>query len=199
MKTLAELSRLCVFLISMLLVSAVSAQDTPPLPEGKQTEKNPATSDKPEASTKTEPESAPDESAPDIVQKLAAEAKQSVVVVTFSGRDGTQLGLGSGFVVSKDGLIATNLHVIGEARPISVQFADGKKFDVIAVHATEKATDLAVLRINAANLKPLELGDSDTLVPGQPVVAIGNPLGFKHSVVSGVVSQKREIDGKPMI
>ena len=199
MKTLAELSRLCVFLISMFLVSAVSAQNTPPLPEGKQTEKKPAKSDAPETSQKTEPESAPDESAPDIVQKLAAEAKQSVVVVTFSGRDGTQLGLGSGFVVSKDGLIATNLHVIGEARPISVQFADGKKFDVIAVHATEKATDLAVLRINASNLKPLELGDSDTLVPGQPVVAIGNPLGFKHSVVSGVVSQKREVDGRPMI
>jgi len=173
----------------MILVSASPAQDAPPLPEAKAA--------KLEAATETKPEKPAAGS--DIVQKLAAEAKQSVVVVTFSGRDGTQQGLGSGFVVSKDGLIATNLHVIGEARPISVQFADGKKFDVTEVHATEKASDLAVLRINAANLKPLELGDSDTLVLGQPVIAIGNPLGFKHSVVSGVVSQKREVEGRPMI
>lgn len=189
MKTHTRLSRLAVLLIPMILASASPAQDAPPLSEAKAA--------KAEAATETKPEKPAVGS--DIVQRLAAEAKQSVVVVTFSGRDGTQQGLGSGFVVSKDGLIATNLHVIGEARPISVQFADGKKFDVTEVHATEKASDLAVLRINAANLKPLELGDSDTLVPGQPVIAIGNPLGFKHSVVSGVVSQKREVEGRPMI
>ena len=194
MKTLAELSRLCVFLTAtMLTATVVFAQESPPVPEEKSAEK-PAAPDE-----KTKDDEKKPAVGPSIVQKLAAQAKPSIVVVTFSGRDGKQAGLGSGFVVSKDGLIATNLHVIGEARPISVQFADGKKFDVTEVHATEKATDLAVLRINAANLKPLELGDSDTLVPGQPVVAIGNPLGFKYSVVSGVVSEKREVDGKPMI
>ncbi|MDA1164445.1 MAG: trypsin-like peptidase domain-containing protein [Planctomycetota bacterium] len=133
------------------------------------------------------------------VAALAERVRKSVVIVSFSGRDGKQQGLGTGFVVSSDGLIATNLHVIGEARPIDVQFADGRKFSVIAVHATEKSMDLAVLRIDAKDLTPLELGDSDALKQGEQVIAIGNPLGFRHSVVSGVVSEKRELEGKPMI
>lgn len=133
------------------------------------------------------------------VAALAERALKSVVVVSFSGRDGKQQGLGTGFVVSADGLIATNLHVIGEARPIDVQFADGRTFAVTAIHATEKSMDLAVLKIDATDLPVLELGDSDALKQGEQVIALGNPLGLRHSVVSGVVSEKRELDGKPMI
>ncbi|MGZ0169404.1 MAG: transglutaminase family protein [Planctomycetales bacterium] len=133
------------------------------------------------------------------VAALAKRVRKSVVVVSFSGRDGKQQGLGTGFVVSADGLIATNLHVIGEARPIDVQFADGRKFPVTAIHATEKSMDLAVLKIDATDLPVLELGDSDELKQGEQVIAIGNPLGLRHSVVSGVVSEKRELEGKPMI
>ena len=94
------------------------------------------------------------------VTELAAQVRDSIVVVTFDGRDGRQQGLGTGFVVSEDGLIATNLHVIGEARPITVQFADGEKHDVVSVHATERPMDLALIRIEKKGLKPLELGDS---------------------------------------
>lgn len=133
------------------------------------------------------------------VEEVAAKFKASVVVVTINDRNGQQLGLGTGFVLSPEGLIATNLHVIGEARPISVQFADGKKFEVIAVHATEKKADLAILKIDAQDLKPIELGDPEKLLQGQSVVAIGNPLGLRHSVVSGVVSAKPEIEGRSMI
>jgi len=133
------------------------------------------------------------------VAALAERALKSVVVVSFSGRDGKQQGLGTGFVVSADGLIATNLHVIGEARPIDVQFADGRTFAVTAIHATEKSMDLAVLKIDATELPVLKLGDSDTLKQGEQVIALGNPLGLRHSVVSGVVSEKRELEGKPMI
>lgn len=133
------------------------------------------------------------------VAALAERARKSVVVVSFSGRDGKQQGLGTGFVVSADGLIATNLHVIGEARPIDVQFADGRAFAVTAIHATEKSMDLAVLKIDATDLPVLKLGDSDALKQGEQVIAIGNPLGLRHSVVSGVVSEKRELEGKPMI
>ena len=133
------------------------------------------------------------------VAALAERVRKSVVVVSFSGRDGKQQGLGTGFVVSADGLIATNLHVIGEARPIDVQFADGRTFPVTAIHATEKSMDLAVVKIDASDLPALELGDSDALKQGEQVIAIGNPLGFRHSVVSGVVSEKRELEGKPMI
>ncbi len=133
------------------------------------------------------------------VAELAAQVRSSIVVVTFDGRDGRQQGLGTGFVVSEDGLIATNLHVIGEARPITVQFADGEKHDVVSVHATERAMDLALIRIEKKGLQPLELGDSSKLLPGSEVVAIGNPQGLRHSVVSGVVSEQREVDGKPML
>jgi regulator of sirC expression with transglutaminase-like and TPR domain len=142
---------------------------------------------------------APSDAAPAIVQQLTEAARKSVVVITVTGRDGRQQGLGSGFVVSADGLIATNLHVIGEARPISVQLADGKKFEVTEVHAFDRPLDLALVRINAKDLPALELGDSDTLKQGQPIVALGNPHGLKHSVVAGVVSGTREIEGRQMI
>ena len=133
------------------------------------------------------------------VQELAVIAKKSVVVVTFTGRDGLRQGLGTGFIVSEDGLIATNLHVIGEARPIRVELHDGRKFDVTSVHATERSHDLAVLKIDARDLPVLPLGNSDELQEGQPVVAIGNPLGLERSVVTGVLSGRREIDGRSML
>ena len=133
------------------------------------------------------------------VQELAAAAKKSVVVVTFSGRDGQRQGLGTGFIVTADGLIATNLHVIGEARPIRVELFDGRKFDVVSIYATERSQDLALLKIDAQDLPPLPLGNSDELQEGQAVVAIGNPLGLERSVVSGVLSGRREIDGRSML
>ncbi|HZY84408.1 MAG TPA: trypsin-like peptidase domain-containing protein, partial [Gemmataceae bacterium] len=132
------------------------------------------------------------------VEQLAAKAKPSVVVITVKGRAGRQ-GLGTGFVVSADGLIATNLHVIGEGRPITVETADGKRHPVVAVHASDRKQDLAVVRIDAKDLKPLELGDSAALKDGQAVVALGNPHGLKRSVVAGVVSAVREIDGRRLI
>lgn len=130
---------------------------------------------------------------------LVEELKPSIVVITFSGRDGKQEGLGTGFVVAEDGLIATNYHVIGEGRPISVQFADGTKRDVIEVRASDRQLDLAVVKIDQKGLKPLELGDATQAKDGQPVVAMGNPRGLKHSVVEGIVSGKREIDGRAML
>lgn len=132
------------------------------------------------------------------VAALAKSARSSVVVVAVGGRDGQQRGIGTGFVVG-DGLIATNLHVIGEGRPIAVELADGKKLDVTTVHATDRASDLAIIRVDAKGLTALPLGDSDTLEDGQAVVALGNPQGLKHSVVAGVVSGRREIDSRPMI
>lgn len=133
------------------------------------------------------------------VEQIAESARKSVVVITTTGRDGKSQGLGTGFVVSADGLIATNLHVIGEARPIKVQTADKKTYEVTSVHASDRSLDLALIRIDGKDLAPLELGNSDTLKDGQPIVALGNPHGLTHSVVAGVVSGKREIDGRPMI
>jgi regulator of sirC expression with transglutaminase-like and TPR domain len=150
--------------------------------------------DKAPAEGKTEPAPL---SAP--AAKLAKQAQPAIVVVTVTGRDGKEHGLGSGFVVGADGLIATNLHVIGEARPIKVQLADGKVLPVTIVHASDRTLDLALLRIEAKGLPVLELGDSDGLKNGQPVVALGHPRGLKNSVVSGVVSGRPTIDDRQMI
>jgi S1-C subfamily serine protease/regulator of sirC expression with transglutaminase-like and TPR domain len=133
------------------------------------------------------------------VEQLAADARLSVVVVSYKDRDGRQAGVGSGFVISADGLIATNLHVIGDARPISVQTADGKSFDVVSVHATDRVADLAILRIDNKSLPPLALGDSGAIKQGELIVALGNPRGLKHSVVAGVLSGRQEIDEKTML
>ena len=133
------------------------------------------------------------------VQELAAHVKKSVVVVTFRGRDGERQGLGAGFIIDPSGLIATNMHVIGEARPISVELHDGRKFDVTAIQATERSQDLAVLKIDAKDLPALMLGNSDELQDGQPIVAIGNPVGLERSIVAGVLSGRRDIEGRAML
>jgi S1-C subfamily serine protease len=101
------------------------------------------------------------------VEQIAEQARKSVVVITVAGRDGKQQGLGTGFVIRENGLIATNLHVIGEARPISVQFADGKKYDVQSVHASDRKLDLALVKIDAEKLPVLKLGDPGTLKDGR--------------------------------
>ena len=133
------------------------------------------------------------------VQELAAHVKKSVVVVTYRGRDGERQGLGAGFIIDPSGLIATNLHVIGEARPINVELHDGRKFDVTAIQATERSQDLAILKIDAKELPALPLGNSDELQDGQPIVAIGNPVGLERSVVAGVLSGRRDIEGRAML
>ena len=121
------------------------------------------------------------------VPAIAAEIRPSVVKVMQVGRDGMD-GLGAGFVVSADGLIATNLHVIGEARRLEIETGDGQKHEVVEVTATDAHWDLALLRVAKKGLKPLKLADSDQVVQGQPIVAMGNPEGLAFSVVDGVIS-----------
>ena len=133
------------------------------------------------------------------VEELVMTVRPSVVTIRHVGRGGNDAGLGTGFIISPDGLIATNLHVIGEARPISVELADGRIFDVTEIHATDRNADVAVIRIDAEGLQPLDLAASSSLRDGQEVVAIGNPHGLQRSVVVGRVSGRRTIDGIEMI
>ncbi|WP_395718200.1 trypsin-like peptidase domain-containing protein [Prosthecobacter sp.] len=129
---------------------------------------------------------------------LAESIAPSLVKITQLGRDGAD-GIGSGFIVSADGLIATNLHVIGEARRLQVEMNDGKTHAVTSVHATDAHRDLALLKIEAKGLKPLALGDSDKVRQGESVVAMGAPEGLAFSIVQGVLSATREIDGNDML
>lgn len=133
------------------------------------------------------------------VEEVAESVKPSIVEISVSGRDGRNRGVGTGFVISDDGLIATNLHVIGDAREFSIKTSDEKELTVKTVHASDRAMDLAIIRVEETALSPLPLGNAAELKQGTPIVVMGNPHGLKNSVVSGVNSGFREIEGRQMI
>ncbi|MFA6285464.1 MAG: trypsin-like peptidase domain-containing protein [Parcubacteria group bacterium] len=113
-----------------------------------------------------------------------------------NGDQKQEVGAGSGFIASSDGLVVTNKHVISDASAdYTVMTSDGKKYDA-KVQAIDPANDLGILKIEAAGLPVLELGDSANLQIGQTVIAIGNSLGeFRNTVSKGVISGlKRDVN-----
>ena len=98
-------------------------------------------------------------------------------------------GLGSGFIVSPDGLVLTNAHVVKGASDVTVKLTDRREFRA-KVLCTDPTTDVAVLKIDAHNLPTVRLGSTRDLQVGEWVLAIGSPFGFENSVTAGVVSAK---------
>jgi S1-C subfamily serine protease len=94
---------------------------------------------------------------------------------------------GSGFIISTDGFVVTNNHVIEMAQDIKVSLADGRTVNA-ELKGADPSTDIAVLKIDVTGLKALSFADSEALQPGQIAIAIGNPLGLQHTVTAGVVS-----------
>ncbi len=100
-----------------------------------------------------------------------------------------QIGLGSGVIISKDGYIVTNNHVIADAERLEVTLNDNRNFPASVV-GTDPETDLALIKIDAPDLHVIPMGDSENLRVGEWVLAVGNPFGFTSTVTSGIVSAK---------
>jgi S1-C subfamily serine protease len=132
--------------------------------------------------------------APGVVQ-VTSTTKVRLPVNDFSGNPfgipGTEVqqSLGSGFVIDKAGYIVTNYHVVSNARSVKVSFSNSDSMSATVV-GTDPATDVALLKVEASSraLKPLALGNSDSVEVGDQVAAIGNPLGYDRSITLGIVS-----------
>ena len=119
-------------------------------------------------------------------RRVLLPADESVALRSES-RGATDIEIGSGVIVAADGVIVTNNHVVDEADRIEVTLADGRRFVAHLVGADEKR-DLAVLRIDAADLPAATWGDSDSLEVGEMVWAIGNPYGLDRTLTYGIIS-----------
>lgn len=112
---------------------------------------------------------------------------------------GPARGQGSGFIITGDGIILTNAHVVRDAREVTVKISDRREYKA-KVLGSDPATDVAVLKIDATGLPVVKLGDPDGLGVGDHVLAIGSPFGFEHSATSGIVSAKgRSLPGESFV
>jgi S1-C subfamily serine protease len=116
--------------------------------------------------------SAAQEGVADVVKR----SSDAVVLIVISNSAGQETALGSGFLVSSDGEIVTNYHVIKDAHSAIVKLSNGAFFPVSGVLASDDNKDLAIIKVNGKNLPFLQLGDMDNLHVGDHVVAIGSPL-----------------------
>ncbi len=121
--------------------------------------------------------------------KTAVKTRRGGRMLPFKGFPEMRRGSGSGVIISKDGHIVTNNHVIEKASEIKVTLHDKRTFDAEVV-GTDKSTDLAVVKIDAENLETAKFGNSDKLNIGEWVLAVGNPFNLTSTVTSGVVSAK---------
>ncbi len=130
------------------------------------------------------------------IADIAKRVSPSVVSITTTGQkysffgDQVEEGAGSGFILSADGLVLTNKHVVKDSTKLTVIGSDGALYDKVEIIGTDPLNDLAFLKIKGVkNLKPVKLGDSSSVSVGQKVIAIGNSLGeFQNTVTSGIIS-----------
>lgn len=135
---------------------------------------------------------------PKDIPTITEEAARATVLVIASSSDGQQLNQGSGFVVSNDGRIVTNYHVVEGAKSAIVKFPNGAFYVVEGIVGIDRQADIAIIRAVGKDFPTLTLGDSDTVRVGQEVVAIGSPLSLEATVSNGIISAIRELEDKKM-
>lgn len=158
----------------------------------------------PDAGAKPPPKADPREKSPADIFKEYAPA----IVTIFVKQKGGAEGSGTGFMVDREGTIATNHHVIDEAGHVRIKFQNGAMFEDVELLIDEPAADLALVRVNLTapldggpkpDAVPLTLGDSEAIVVGERAVSIGNPLGLEHTLTDGLVSSRRIYEGRAWI
>jgi S1-C subfamily serine protease len=125
------------------------------------------------------------------IPTISRKANGAVVSIIMSDRNGHPITQGSGFLISKDGHVVTNYHVIREGVSAIVKLPNGASFHVDGVLASDKHRDVAIIKARGSNFRMLILGDSARLQVGEEVVAIGNPLSLESTVSNGIVSAFR--------
>ena len=123
--------------------------------------------------------------------RIARDNSPAVVAVNVAKKDGSTF-TGTGFVVTPDGLIATNKHVVQDAVFTNITFNTGVVSGEAIKMAEADKVDLLLLKIEARNLPYASLGDSDTVLPGQTITVIGNPRRLQNTISSGLISQVRQ-------
>ncbi|GAB4212493.1 MAG: HhoA/HhoB/HtrA family serine endopeptidase [Synechococcales cyanobacterium] len=127
------------------------------------------------------------------ITDVASQVGPSVVRITTTRPTTRRLtreapaGTGSGFIISADGVIITNAHVVEGSAEVTVTLKDGRSFPGV-VKGTDPVTDVAVIKVDAQDLPTVALGDSDLVRPGDWAVAIGNPLGLDSTITAGIIS-----------
>ena len=133
------------------------------------------------------------------VATIAKETKGAVVSIVMADKGGQPIAQGSGFVVSRDGRIVTNYHVIKSGSSAIIKLPDGAYFTVDGVLAFDKERDVAVIKAHGNNFQTVTLGNSDRLQVGADVVAIGSPLSLESTVSNGIVSGIRRDEERTLL
>lgn len=125
--------------------------------------------------------------------EIAEKATPAMVYIETFTEDDWLIGTGSGFIIESTGKIVTNFHVIEYSDKISVTFDDGTKMEVVSIVNYDVDRDIAILQVDGKNLPTVPLGNSDTILNGQRVLAIGSPLGLSNTISEGLVSSKNRV------
>lgn len=130
----------------------------------------------------------------DSVTDVVKRSSDAVVLIAISNSSGQETALGSGFLISSDGQIVTNYHVMKDAHTAIVKLSNGAFFPVSSIVAFDPDQDLAIIKVSGRNLPFLQIGEMGTVHVGDHVVAIGSPLGLEGTVSDGIVSALRDVE-----